>query len=80
MKVIDLLGMVSEYQRVSIYPNDELEWGSENPYTLDGKKVRELTWCFVKDVADRVVVRIGSDTDTTNEEQYNKSFLKIEYR
>ena len=80
MKVIELLDMVSEYQRVSIYPTDELEWGNDNPYTLDGKKVRELTWCFVRDVANRIVVRIGSDADTTNDEQYNKTFLKIEYR
>ena len=79
MKVIDFLGMVSEYQRVYIYPSDELEWGSDNPYTLDAKKVRELTWCFVQTIADRIVVRIGSGGDN-NEEQYNKTFLMIEYK
>ena len=79
MKVIDFLGLVSEYQRVSIYPSDELEWNADNPYILDGKKVRDLTWCFVQAIATRNVCHVGSDTNE-NENEYNNTVLKIEYK
>lgn len=79
MKVLDLLNMVQEYQRVCIYPSDDLEWNADNPYTLDGLKVRDLTWCFVRVIRDRTVVSIGSDT-MENGNEYNSTYLKIEYR
>ena len=79
MKVIELLEMVSDYQRVSIYPADELEWNNDNPYLLDAEKVRDLKWLFVQTVGQRTVERVGTDKDE-NESQYNKTFLKICYR
>lgn len=79
MKVIELLSMVSEYQRVCIYPADGLDWNDENPYNLQGDKVRELKWVFVERVGRRTVEKIASDINES-EDQYNKSILKICYR
>lgn len=79
MKVIELLGMLTEYQRVSIYPADNLEWNGDNPYNLDAEKVRDLKWVFVQTIGQRTVEHIGSGMDE-NETQYNKSYLKICYR
>lgn len=79
MEVIELLCMMQKYQRVCIYPADDLEWNSDNPYTLEALQVRELTWCFVEAVGNRTVVHIGSDSKEDSGE-YNSTFIKIEYR
>lgn len=79
MKVIDLLGMLTDYQRVSIYPVADLDWDASNPYVLDPERVQDLKWYFIRSVGQRTVETIGTDSND-NEYLYNKSFLKIEYR
>ena len=59
MKVHELISVMDLCDHVEIHADDSLEWGEENPYTLEAQKVREIPWILMEKVGKREISSVG---------------------
>lgn len=78
MKVIDVLELMNEYDKVRILGATDIQWDNDNPHLLEPTKVRDLGWLFVQKVSSRNVVELTTDAEANGGDF--GSFLSIVYR